>query len=162
MFFRRQEPDMTVTKEMIEAAKAETAEEVLGLLTAHELYQYRPKAFQGFIDYVRKHFAAASLSRSAEAGKPVVKGWQDIETAPTNGKIVMLAWSPDDWTTGQGFYRDGKWVAVGTFYNHAAGKPPYEFRQTVVAPKLWQELSGPGSALSTPADIEPVADGGRS
>ncbi|MGV1787319.1 MULTISPECIES: hypothetical protein [Agrobacterium] len=34
-------------------ARAKAVEDVLSALTAHELYQYRPKAFQGFIDYAR-------------------------------------------------------------------------------------------------------------
>lgn len=33
--------------------RAQAVEDVLSALTAHELYQYRPKAFQGFIDYAR-------------------------------------------------------------------------------------------------------------
>lgn len=36
---------------------ATAAVEVLDLLTAHELYRYRPKAFDGFISYVRSHLA---------------------------------------------------------------------------------------------------------
>ncbi|WP_107340936.1 hypothetical protein [Agrobacterium pusense] len=34
-------------------ARAKAVEDVLSALTAHELYQYRPKAFQGFIEYAR-------------------------------------------------------------------------------------------------------------
>ncbi len=34
-------------------ARVKAVEDVLSALTAHELYQYRPKAFQGFIDYAR-------------------------------------------------------------------------------------------------------------
>jgi restriction alleviation protein, Lar family len=33
--------------------RTQAIEDVLSALTAHELYQYRPKAFQGFIDYAR-------------------------------------------------------------------------------------------------------------
>lgn len=34
--------------------RAQAIDDVLSALTAHELYQYRPKAFNGFIDYVRR------------------------------------------------------------------------------------------------------------
>ncbi len=34
-------------------ARVKAVEDVLSALTAHELYQYRPKAFQGFIEYAR-------------------------------------------------------------------------------------------------------------
>lgn len=34
-------------------ARRVAVEDVLSALTAHELYQYRPKAFKGFIDYAR-------------------------------------------------------------------------------------------------------------
>lgn len=77
-----------------------------------------------------------------------IQQWSPIASAPTNGKIVMLAWSTDDWTTGQGFYRDGQWVAVGTFYNHSSGNPPYEFRQVTVSPVLWKEIGSPSSEAS--------------
>lgn len=32
---------------------AHATDEILALLTAHELYRYRPKAFDGFIEYCR-------------------------------------------------------------------------------------------------------------
>lgn len=43
-------------------ARAKAVEDVLSALTAHELYQYRPKAFQGFIDYVRSTVANSEES----------------------------------------------------------------------------------------------------
>ena len=52
-------PQETVRQLLSEAekrereARAKAVEDVLSALTAHELYQYRPKAFQGFIEYAR-------------------------------------------------------------------------------------------------------------
>lgn len=55
-----------MTAKGIEAARAEAADEILGLLTGHELYKYRPKAFQGFIDYVRESFSTSTLPIAGE------------------------------------------------------------------------------------------------
>ena len=143
---------MTVTKEMIEAAKAETAEEVLGLLTAHELYQYRPKAFQGFIDYVRKHFATASLSRSAEAGKRVVKGleWEDASTNWRMAKSIIGTYAV--WPSSATNF-------VGQWLLQLSSKTIDLFPSEGEAKAAAQEHFNAAirSALSTPADIEPVA-----
>ena len=43
-------------------ARAKAVEDVLSALTAHELYQYRPKAFQGFIEYARSTVAKSEES----------------------------------------------------------------------------------------------------
>lgn len=40
-------------REAMERTRDETVEEILSLLTCHELYRYRPKAFDGFIAHVR-------------------------------------------------------------------------------------------------------------
>lgn len=51
-------------------ARAKAVEEVLSALTAHELYQYRPKAFQGFIEYARREFGHAPVyNQSVENGE---------------------------------------------------------------------------------------------
>ncbi|MGN7827073.1 hypothetical protein ACTJJ8_10160 [Agrobacterium radiobacter] len=44
-------------------ARAKAVEDVLSALTAHELYQYRPKAFQGFIEYARSTVANSEESQ---------------------------------------------------------------------------------------------------
>ena len=63
----------------LEEARRQAIEDVLGALTAHELYQYRPKAFQGFIDYARNELSS----------QPVEDGWLPIETAPNNQAIMV-------------------------------------------------------------------------
>jgi Lar family restriction alleviation protein len=40
-------------REAQDIARATAIDDVLNALTAHELYQYRPKAFSGFIEYAR-------------------------------------------------------------------------------------------------------------
>ncbi|OWT68057.1 hypothetical protein CEY04_27740, partial [Achromobacter sp. HZ28] len=50
------------------------------------------------------------------AAHPNPTGWRDIATAPKDGSVVHVAWSPDDWTIGSAFYTDGKWVASAIFY----------------------------------------------
>ncbi|WP_143220687.1 MULTISPECIES: hypothetical protein, partial [unclassified Achromobacter] len=47
---------------------------------------------------------------------PHPTGWRDLATAPKDGSVVHVAWSPDDWTIGSAFYTDGKWVASAIFY----------------------------------------------
>lgn len=47
------EVDAIIERRLVEARR-EMTEEILGALTAHELYQYRPKAFNGFIEYARR------------------------------------------------------------------------------------------------------------
>lgn len=44
--------------EATEAARKETREQVLDLLLCHVLYRYRPKAFDGFVEYVRNRMSA--------------------------------------------------------------------------------------------------------
>ncbi|RVP13102.1 hypothetical protein CN085_19515 [Sinorhizobium meliloti] len=44
---------MLLVGQAIKAERERAIEDVLGALTAHELYQYRPKAFEGFIEYAR-------------------------------------------------------------------------------------------------------------
>ncbi|MCB5205048.1 hypothetical protein LH464_21515 [Neorhizobium sp. T786] len=66
--------------------------------------------------------------------------WQPIETAEKNGLPVYLAWNPEDWTTGEGFYRDGKWVVVATYYSRHHKDPPYEMRELIVTPVMWHPL----------------------
>lgn len=46
-------------------ARAKAVEDVLSALTAHELYQYRPKAFQGFIEYARREFGSTPVRKPA-------------------------------------------------------------------------------------------------
>ncbi|GEM_PF-2979665 len=46
----------------LEEARRQAIEDVLGALTAHELYQYRPKAFQGFIDYARNELSSQPVA----------------------------------------------------------------------------------------------------
>lgn len=38
----------------LEAERARAVTDVLGMLTCHELYQYRPSAFNGFVTYARE------------------------------------------------------------------------------------------------------------
>ena len=45
------EPPVLVLR--ADKVRAQAIEDVLSALTAHELYQYRPKAFHGFIEYAR-------------------------------------------------------------------------------------------------------------
>lgn len=132
---------LTITDEMTEAALV-------------KWFKSETTWYAGMAPWSADQFRA-EMKATLEAALPFLpiavegkEGWRPITSAPMDGKIVMLAWSPDDWTTGQGFYRDGKWVAVGTFYNHAAGKPPYEFRQITVAPVLWKDIGSPSSEVS--------------
>jgi len=70
--------------------------------------------------------------------------WQPIETAPTNGCPIWLAYDPDDWTTTVGFYRNGGWVVCGVFYSPNAGKPPHGFGEYLFAnPTHWMPLPDP-------------------
>lgn len=47
------------SQEELLAARRSAIDDVLGLLTVHELYRYRPKAFDGFIEYARSELAVA-------------------------------------------------------------------------------------------------------
>lgn len=85
-----------------------------------------------------EHKVKTPLSQS-ELKDLLCCGWKPIETAPNNGKVVLVVWNKHDYTTGPAFYRDGKWVAAAIFYRHSAGDPPYEFRETVVDPVAWTE-----------------------
>jgi hypothetical protein len=49
-----------VVANQMATARQQAISEVLDLLTAHELYQYRPKAFDGFIEYARTELALAT------------------------------------------------------------------------------------------------------
>ena len=49
----------------VKEARAKAVEDVLSALTAHELYQYRPKAFQGFIEYARREFGSTPVRKPA-------------------------------------------------------------------------------------------------
>lgn len=52
----------------VREARRQAIEEVLGLLTGHELYRYRPKAFNGFIEYARTTLASSDPTPATEAG----------------------------------------------------------------------------------------------
>lgn len=47
-------------REALDNARRAAVEDTLGALTAHELYQYRPKAFEGFIAYARAELTGGS------------------------------------------------------------------------------------------------------
>lgn len=53
------------TKGGEDAIRRAAIEDVLGLLTGHELYRYRPKAFNGFIEYARTELAALAQDTDA-------------------------------------------------------------------------------------------------
>jgi len=77
------------------------------------------------------------------------KGWQPIATAPTNGKIIFVAWEPGDWCTGEAFFRDGKWFAAAVFYKLGfSAHPQIEFREHIVNPVLW--MPRPDSPTTEP------------
>lgn len=105
------EPSPSPRAQALEEARRQAIEDVLGALTAHELYQYRPKAFQGFIDYARNELSP----------QPVAGGWQPIETAPKGT-------APHHWDAPSILVSDGQsvdqaeWEADdGEPYWHATG-----------------------------------------
>jgi len=71
----------------VKAIRAQAIEDVLAALTAHELYQYRPKAFKGFIEYARTTLVSEEEARdwrSALVDVPAVESepvaWLDDGT----------------------------------------------------------------------------------
>lgn len=48
------EKDTPAPSTQMVGVRAQAIEDVLSALTAHELYKYRPKAFEGFIQYARE------------------------------------------------------------------------------------------------------------
>lgn len=60
--------------EKTDGIRAQAIEDVLSALTGHELYKYRPKAFEGFIQYARENLIddeQAAVWRSSK--HPLVK-----------------------------------------------------------------------------------------
>lgn len=100
-------------------------DDVLGLLTAHELYRYRPKAFDSFIEYARTELATTPgdfwgapaherdrmVERITELGKalePFAAGWRVARTsARQTGRVLEddapmqtgFAWRDEDGET---------------------------------------------------------------
>jgi hypothetical protein len=68
--------------------------------------------------------------------------WQPIETAPKDGRTIYLAWSPGDWTLGEGFWRGDKWVACAKFYRPGFLNP-FELREYYPEPTHWARLPVP-------------------
>ena len=71
-------------------------------------------------------------------------GWRPIETAPKDKGPIVVAFSPEDWTTAEAVWRDGEWRAACWFV-HRASKH-FESREHVVKPVYWQ----PRPVRSTP------------
>ena len=76
-----------------------------------------------------------------EAGKPVVKGWQPIKTAPKDGTAIIARTSQEEVFACNWFESEGSWLVYGT---------------DEVRPREWMPMPD-ASALPTPADREPVA-----
>lgn len=87
----------------------------------------------------------------AQANPPVRSGdqeriaeWQPIETAPKDRGPIVVAFSPEDWTTAEAVWRDGEWRAACWFTHRASNY--FESREHVVKPVYWQ----PRPVRSTP------------
>lgn len=83
------------------------------------------------------------VDRIIEAHAHETSEWRPIETAPKERcTVVELAWDPDDWTTGDGFYFDGYWVAAAFFHSEfRAGivkGPAHEIREWICHPTHWR------------------------
>lgn len=99
----------------------------------------------------------------AQANPPVRSGdqeriaeWQPIETAPKDRGPIVVAFSPEDWTTAEAVWRDGEWRAACWFTHRASNY--FESREHVVKPVYWQ----PKPVRSTPSDAQSVRpDGGE-
>lgn len=70
----------------VEEIRAQAIEDVLSALTAHELYRYRPKAFEGFISYAREKLI---YEDEAKAWRTDTAGWQPISTMPREDGLVV-------------------------------------------------------------------------
>lgn len=66
--------------------RAQAIEDVLAALTGHELYKYRPKAFEGFIRYARENLIHEDVAKDWRAP---VAGWQPISTMPREDGLVV-------------------------------------------------------------------------
>lgn len=51
-----------IVAQYILAERKRAVEDVLDMLCCHELYQYRPKAFKGFVEYARAELVHHPLS----------------------------------------------------------------------------------------------------
>jgi hypothetical protein len=71
-------------------------------------------------------------------------GWQPIETAPKDRGPIIVAFSPDDWTTVEAVWRDDAWRAA-CWFTHKAGRN-FESREHIVKPVYWM----PKAALPKP------------
>jgi hypothetical protein len=96
-------------------------------------YEFSP-AFKAAIH------ASSLAARPTPASGEEVGQWRPIESAPTNGTIIQLAWCPDDWTSGPGMWRGNCWVAAAAFYDASAPHPRMSFREHVVKPIMWHPL----------------------
>lgn len=54
----------------VDVIRRQAIEDVLGALTAHELYRYRPKAFDGFIEYARSALLSSTSAGVTEEQTP--------------------------------------------------------------------------------------------
>ena len=79
--------------------------------------------------------------------REAAEGWNfDMDAAPRDGRRVLLAWSPQDVTTAQAMFRDGRWVAAASFYDPQVGHPHLSYREFVVTePFAWHHLPAPPS-----------------
>jgi len=106
------------------------------------------EAIEGEADRWRDRAATAESERDEllREKERLGAGWRPIETAPKDGTKVRLAWSPDDWATAEGLYREGEWFAAPLFYRDGKSKPGMmylEFREYRVTPNYWMPLSPP-------------------
>jgi len=123
---------MTVTKEMIEAAEAEFTEYFVRNYPGPDTIIMDPKWHAPKLFRAATHRLAALSSRSAEAGKPVVTA-----NCCHCGRIIDTREISEGGDAFGAEMSDGRWTCS------------FECNDAV--------LDFTGSALSTPADIEPVA-----
>lgn len=106
--------------------------------------------------------SAAQIVERARVETP--DGWRPIETAPKhNCTVITLAWNPDDWSTGDGFYFKGEWIATGFFHSEKRAcevkGPAHEIREWKCEPKYWRpRAASPGSSEELPAQPDSDAE----
>lgn len=129
---------------MLTSEQREALESAIGEL-GNSAYVHHEKIADG----LRSILASAAPAEERE--------WQPIETAPKDGTRIRLAWCPDDWTTGEGFWRGGKWVACAAFYSARLPHPHIELRECCPEPTRWMPLSPAPNTVATPPTTSEAA-----